>query len=161
MNQAAGCPIPRDNFQEIFNTWWPKLFEELESVYQLIKKKIIWAYEHEHLDAASEVKKAGNEGFRTYGTWAVNKGESPQEEDCDILIYVFGKTTESTARLQTVLDFVNSAKKEIPLVVYTRYAAGDALLSKEELNMAQEYSGTVVANFPDTLIAALKKAVQR
>ncbi len=161
MNESAGCPIQPDRLQETFNTWWPKLFEELEGVYHLIKKKIVWAYEYEHLDADLEVKKAGNEGFRAYGTWIIDEGEPPQEKDCDILIYVFGKTADSKAKLQVVMDFVSSAKKNIPLIVYTRYAAGDALLSKEELNMAQKHSGTVVANFPDTLIDGLKKTVQR
>lgn len=159
LNDDGGKMVKTERLQDVFNTWWPKLYEELEQIYSLINKKIVWAFEMPELNANTEIRKAGEEGFSISKKWYIREESQPKPEECDFLIYVFGKSNESKEKLREIVAFVHSLAQDIPLIVYTRYALGDKRLDDEEFSIIQTHNKSVIANMPETLMQRLKEMI--
>jgi hypothetical protein len=157
LNAASGkARIKEDRLDDVFNVWWPKLYEQFEDVYKLIKKKIVWAFETKDLDATTEINLMATEGFGVSAKWFLGVDAPPGASQCDLLIYVYAKSVDSIARLNEVMAYLNSIPNVIPLIVYTRYAGGDGRLAEEELSVVRRYTKYVIANMPETLRDRLK-----
>jgi len=161
LNSAMGHPIKEGRLHETFNKWWPDLDKELEKLHYFARKKIIWLYENPKSDSSFEINKATEAGFRDHKHWTVGEGNPPEQEECDVVIYVFGKTTDSTEQLKTVMHYAKSLKEGTPLIVYTRYASGDGRLSDEEFRITQEHSKSVIANMPEMLMTRIKEMTSK
>jgi hypothetical protein len=159
LNKCMENPIPEKRLSDMFENWWPKLYEQLEQVYQLISQKIIWCYESTQIDTALEQQQIADSGLQVQSHWYINTEPAPIEQDGDIYIYVFEKTSGSVQNLEKIIQLLRSFPKSIPLVIYTRYASGDKSLSAQELELSQQYPKTKIANFSDTLISRLKEIV--
>jgi hypothetical protein len=157
LNESNGHAVKQDRLYEMFNTWWPKLYENLEKIYLLVQKKVIWAYETNEINADPEIKMVSDLGFTSYEKWFVGSGKQPEMENCDILIYLFTKSADSKVRLEETVQYAQSLKKTTPLIVYTRYASGDQRLSADEFQITQAHKKTIISNMPETLIEGLKK----
>ena len=143
----------------MFDVWWSKLYEELEPVYRLVNKKVVWAFETSNLSAEDEMKMMANERLGVSQRWYLRENTPPQAEECDLLIYVYGKSSVSTERLTEVVAFVKTLPQDTPLVVYTRHASGDKRLNDDEFLLTQTHTKTVISNMPETLRQQLKNLI--
>ena len=148
-----------ERLKEVFNVWWPKLYVELEPVYRLVNKKVVWAFETSNLNAEDEMKMMANEGVGVSQKWYLRDDTPPQAEECDLLVYVYGKSNLSTERLTEVVEFVKRLSPGTPLIVYTRYASGDKRLNDEEFLLTQTHTKTVISNMPETLRQQIKNLI--
>ena len=115
INKGTAKPLSKDILDDAFNARWQELFEQLESVYQLTKRKVIWAYEESNVSSETEINAIRTKFSVTNINWYLDEDEKPKENDCDILIYVYGKSSESKSKLEKIINFAESINKNVAL----------------------------------------------
>lgn len=145
----------------LFDKFWTDIHEKLEPVYQLTRKKIVWAFETLDLvaKAQTEINMTTAEGGVLAKQWNVADENPPNPDECDVLIYAYGKSENSTERLIKVMDFIKTLPPDTCLLVYTFYASDDGRLTKDEFDRLHTHGKSVMANMPETLNQQLKKII--
>ncbi len=127
-----------------------ELENKLKPLTEYTEKQIIWAFETIELDTEVEIAEIRAEGFKRIKRWRVGEKSPPSPDKCDFMIYAFKKSDKSVDQLKKVLEYLKSTGREVPLIIYTYYAAGN-LVRGEELNVIAEYRNHIMANLPLTL----------
>ena len=147
---APNTKIDERRLEVSYENWWPKLEDELEKLYQIVDKIIVWSFESREINATSEIESIQNEGFKTHIKWFLDEKE-PDTTRCDFIVYLFKSASNQKENLEKIVAFTksHSTDSEIPILIYTRFA--NRRLSEDESSPLQNYENHSFSNMLTTL----------
>jgi len=139
-----------------------KLQEDLEKkdeeVYELLRirksiknTKIVWAFESKHKYHETMLDELQNNGFNNILKWNIYSEESaPSTEQCDFMIYSYtnSDSEKSSERLDKLISFLDSTKRNVPFMIYTYNNGKKAKVPEQHMNMLNNYQNYSISTTP-------------
>ncbi|ACK73727.1 hypothetical protein PCC7424_5655 (plasmid) [Gloeothece citriformis PCC 7424] len=153
INKIYPNPLPEDRLTRKFEIFWPQLTEKLDPLLQTLNKTVFWIHEQAELNTDTEnaalKTEISNLTAKTYNIDQLPNATEP----CNLIIYVYSQSNQSTEKLKQVITFVKSLPQPTPLVIYTPL---NRRLNDEEFQLSSPYK---LANKTDTLIQRCKESL--
>ena len=147
-------------FKENLKKQYSEVYNFLENEKNIKKKRILWAFEASELEDYGMIENLNKDGFNCIDKCYLDVKNIPFNQKYDMVIYSYKKSDQSKKNLGQIIGFIDSFKKDVPLIVFIYDKEKQVKIPDDQISMLQQYGRFSIATTPSRLQSEFKMLIR-